>query len=307
MGSYILRRTLYAGFVVWGAITIMFVIVRLVPGDPVALLLGPTATAAQVAEARAERGFDRPVAVQYVEYLADAVRLDFGDSLRRTGPALDQVLERLPASVLLAGTAVLLAVVVGFPLGIAAARRADRPFDRVVTSLSLVGQSVPGFWLGIVFILVFARTFQVLPSAGYGTWQHLVLPAVTLALPFLSIVTRLARGGLLDVLGEPYVQTARAKGLPERRVVYGHAVRNMLIPVVTVIGLQAGALLGGAVVTEIVFAWPGVGRLLIDAISSRDYAIVQAAVGLIALAFVALNLVVDVLYAYLDPRIRLGE
>lgn len=304
MGPYLLRRVLYSGFVLWGAMTVIFVTVRLVPGDPAQMLLGAQATADEVAALRAEIGLDQPIVVQYVRFLQDAVRLDFGTSLRLQVDALDAVVQRFPATALLAVTAIIVAILISVPMGIGAALYPTSILDRVVSVLSLLGQSVPGFWLGIMFILIFARSLQWLPSAGMGGWQHLIMPAFTLALPLVGILTSLVRAGLLEVLNEDYIRTAYAKGLPERTVIFRHAFKNTLIPVVTVAGLQFGSLLAGAVIVETVFAWPGSGRLLVDAISNRDYAIIQTAILLITASFVLLNLLIDVSYAYLDPRIR---
>jgi peptide/nickel transport system permease protein len=203
-------------------------------------------------------------------------------------------------------TAMLIAVGVSFPLGIGAALRPRSPVDSVVSVVSLLGQSVPNFWLGIMFILLFARSLRLLPSGGSESWAHLVLPAITLALPLIGVLTRLVRSGMLDVLEEDYVRTARAKGLPPRSVLVRHALHNMLIPVITVIGLQLGHLLGGAVIVETVFAWPGVGRLLVEAIGNRDYPLVQATILFITAGFVLINLLVDLSYGIIDPRVRLG-
>lgn len=306
MAAFVLRRLFFSIFVIWGAITVIFIVVRLVPGDPAALLLGADSNLAAVEALREEMGLNEPLLVQYVTYIGDVLRLDFGSSTRLGGDAIDHVFSRAPATARLALTSMTIAIVVSFPLGILAARRPQRVVDRIISSTSLVGQALPTFWVGIMLILVFARYLNVMPSAGSGTWRHLVMPGITLALPFMSILIRLVRGGLMEVLHEDYVRTARSKGLKERRVLYVHAVRNMLIPVVTVVGLQFGLVLGGAVIVETVFSWPGIGRLLVDSISNRDYSLVQASVALIAAVFVFLNLVVDVLYGYLDPRIKLG-
>jgi len=306
MAAYLARRLVFSVFVLWGAVTIIFLVLRLVPGDPALLILGSDATSDQVAALRTQMGLDRPLLVQYGAYLGDVARLDFGQSFRLNTDAMTLVLERLPATAELSIVALTLSLVVGIPLGIVAALRADTLADRAISVFSLVGQSTPSFWLGIVFILVLSRTFQLLPSAGTGSPAHMVLPAVTLALPFLAILVRLTRSGLLEVMHEGFVQTARAKGLTEWTVVFPHAFRNALIPIVTVVGLQFGTLLGGTVIVETVFSWPGVGRLLVDSISYRDYGVVQASILLIATGFVLINLVVDVLYGYLDPRVRLA-
>ncbi|ONI77551.1 peptide ABC transporter permease [Kribbella sp. ALI-6-A] len=306
MGAYVVRRLFFSVFVLWGAVTIIFVVLRLVPGDPAYIMLGPDADQAQVDALRAQLGLDHSLAQQYVTYLTNVVHLDFGQSFRLSTDSMTLVMQRVPATIQLASTALLLSLLIGLPLGVIAALKANTWLDRTISVFSLLGQSTPSFWLGIVMILVFARNLQVLPSSGSGSWAHLVLPTVTLALPFLAILVRLTRSGLLEVVHEGYVQTARAKGLAEGGVILVHALRNALIPIVTVVGLQFGALLGGTVIVETVFAWPGVGRLLIDSISRRDYGVVQAAILLVATIFVLINLLVDLLYGFLDPRVRLA-
>jgi peptide/nickel transport system permease protein len=306
MTAYVLRRLGFSVFVLWGALTIIFLAIRVAPGDPAQLMLGTDATAQDVAALRERLGLDRPILVQYGAYLVQAARLEFGNSLRLDVPAVQAIGERLGVTVRLALAGLLLAVATSFPLGIAAAMRPRSIVDTIVSFVSLFGQSIPNFWLGIMFILLFARTLRLLPSGGAETWQHLILPAVTLALPLIGILTRLVRSGMLDILHEDYVRTAYAKGLAPRAVLIRHALLNMLIPVVTVIGLQLGNLLGGAVIVETVFSWPGVGRLLVDAIGNRDYPLVQAAILFITTGFVMINFLVDLSYGYLDPRVRLG-
>lgn len=305
MAAYLVRRILFSLFILWGVITIVFVVLRLIPADPAQLILGSDATQAEIAALRAQMGLDQPIYAQYAAYLADLVRFDFGDSYRLQRDAMTLVLERLPATLELAFASLAFALLLGLPAGVVAALKVNKFPDRVVSVLSLLAQSLPPFWVGIVFILIFARVLQVLPSGGTGSFAHLVLPAITLALPFLAILTRMTRSGLLEVIHEGYIQTARSKGLSERVVIFPHAIRNALIPIVTIVGLQFGQLLGGAVIVETVFSWPGVGRMLIDAIGQRDYNLVQAAIILIATGFVTINLVVDLLYGYLDPRVRL--
>jgi len=307
MTSYLIKRIFYSLFVLWGAVSIVFIVLRLVPSNPVVMQLGADSTDEQRAALAAEMGLDQPVIVQYWNFLVDAVQLDFGSSYRLQQDALPLVLERLPATLELAGAALILALLVGIPLGMIAALNVNRMPDRIVSTLSLTGQSLPPFWIGIVLILVFARFFNVLPSGGTGSILHIVLPAFTLAFPFLAILTRMTRNGLLEVLGEGYIQTARSKGLKERIVIAPHAIRNALIPLITVVGVQFGILLAGSVVVETVFSWPGIGRMLIDAINMRDYDLVQAAVLVIAIGFVAINLIVDLLYVYLDPRVRITK
>ncbi|GAA2110567.1 ABC transporter permease [Actinomadura alba] len=305
MTRMIMRRLLIGVFVMWGAASLIFVIVRAAPGDPASVLLGPDASREQVARLNASLGLDRPLLVQYVGYLGDVVRLDFGESHRLARPAMGAVFERLPATLELTLAATALAVIVGLTLGLVAGGRPDGIVDRVVSATTVALQSFPTFWVGIMLILLFALGLRLLPSAGVGTPAHMVLPAVTLSLPFTAIVARLTRSSVVEAMREPYVTTARSKGLTETQVLLGHALRNSLIPVVTIVGLQMGALMGGAVIVENVFAWPGLGSLIVDAVANRDYAVVQAATLLIAGVVMVLNLVADLLYTRLDPRIRM--
>ncbi|MDQ7844160.1 MAG: ABC transporter permease, partial [Armatimonadota bacterium] len=282
---------------------IAFLALRL-SGDPVALLITEYATEAEIARVRALLGLDQPLWVQYGRFLSDVLRGEFGESLRFIKPAATVVWETLPATMTLAVAAVAIATVVAVPLGILAAVRRGTVLDGAATVLATLGQSMPYFWLGILLILVFAVHLRVLPPFGSGTWRHLVLPAVTLSMTPLARTMRLVRSGMVEVLGQDYIRTAWAKGLGWRRVLFRHALHNAAIPVVTILGLDFGTLLGGAVVTETIFAWPGVGRLIVQAIQSRDYPVVQAAVFYLALVFVLINLLVDVVYAHLDPRIK---
>lgn len=304
MTAYLIRRSLLAVFVLWGAVTIVFLLARLAPGDPAILQLGINATDEQIAHFRARTGLDQPLIVQYGYYLVNILHFDFGQSLISKADAFQAVVERIPATARLAGAATLIALLISFPLGMLAASRPGSLMDRTISLVSISGQSLPGFWIGIMLILIFARSLRMLPSAGSDTLLHLVMPAFTLSLPMASVLVRLIRSGLLEIAHEGYIQTARAKGLPESAVIVHHALRNMMIPVVTVVGLQLGNLLGGMVVVETVFAWPGIGRLLVDAINNRDYAVVQACTLVVATVFVTLNLLVDISYQYLDPRVR---
>lgn len=306
MSTYILRRVIYAVFVLWGALTVIFLVVRILPGDPASLMLGAGATEEEIAALESRLGLDASLPEQYFQFMGEAVRLDFGDSLWLNRPVLTSVSERIAATARLAGAAMLIALLISFPLGILAALRPRSLIDYLVSVVSLIGQSVPSFWLGIMLILLFARQLRMLPSAGSETWQHLILPAVTLALPLVGVLTRLVRSGLLEVMHEDYIRTARAKGLSPPSVLTRHAMRNMLIPVITVIGIQLGNLLGGAVIVETVFGWPGIGRLLVDAIFQRDYPLVQASILFITATFIVINLLVDISYVFLDPRIRLS-
>jgi peptide/nickel transport system permease protein len=304
VGRYLLRRTLAALIVVWGVVTVIFIVVRVIPGDPASVLLGTNATQEMVSEQRAKMGLDEPLPVQYALFLRQAVLGDWGRSYHENRPALRVVAERLPATFELGIAGTVLTITLSVILGTLAARWAQSPADRAIGMLSLIGQAIPNFWLGIVLVIVFARVLHWLPSFGRGSLAHLVLPVVTLSVQLIGVMTRLIRAGILETLGQDYVRTARSKGISERRVLIRHVYRNMLIPVVTVLGLQLGALLGGVVVIETVFAWPGLGRLIVTSINNRDYPVVQAAVTLAAVVFVAVNLIVDLLYGYLDPRIR---
>lgn len=308
MTEYILRRCLQSILVIFGVITVVFFILRLT-GDPVRLMIGDTASEADIQNIRRNLGLDRPLWEQYLTYVGNVGRLEFGTSLRQTGqPAMRLVLDRYPATLQLATAALGISVLLAFILGLTSAVKRYSLLDNIVMTIALFGQCVPNFWLGLMLILIFAVNLAVLPSQGYGdgNLRYLILPAVTLAAPGLARLTRLVRSGMLDVLSEDYLRTARAKGLADRQVILGHALKNAAIPLVTVIGLDVGVLLGGAVITETIFVWPGVGALAIESISGRDFPVVQAAVFLIAATFVMVNLVVDLLYTWLDPRIRLS-
>jgi len=301
--SYLLRRLWQAVLVLFGVSVVVFLILHLT-GDPAALLLPPDATAEDIARFRKAMGFDDPVAVQYLRFLKGALRGDFGESLRHGEPAMTLVLERLPATFQLAGAGLLLALCLAIPAGILSAVKRNSPVDYVSTVVALTGQAMPTFWLGIMLILVFSVRLSWLPSSGRGDVEHLILPAITLGLFTTARITRLTRSGMLEVLGQDYIRTARAKGVSEPPVVWKHALKNASIPIVTIVGIELGTLLGGSVITETIFAWPGVGRLSVQAIFNRDYPVVQAAVFLLASTFVIVNFLVDVVYTYLDPRIR---
>ena len=306
MAAYIGRRLLQSVVVLWGVSVIVFLLLRLAPSDPITLLLAETASPQQIAEARHELGFDQPIYVQYLIFMGRALRGDLGRSLFYKEPALDVILRALPRTLVLGAIAFAISLAVALPVGIISAIKRDSVWDYLGVGLTLVGQATPPYWLGIVLIFVFSVNLHLLPTSGSFGPEYVVLPALTLAAVLMPIVTRLVRSGMLDVLHEDYVRTARAKGLRERVVVTKHALRNMLIPLVTVLGLQLTSLLGGAVIVEQVFAWPGVGQIAVQAISSRDYPVVQADVLVVSFAFVFMNLLVDVLYAWLDPRIRVS-
>ena len=305
MGRFVIRRLVRTLIVVWGVVTVVFTIIRL-SGDPIGLMVAPETPPAEIARIRDRMGLNQPLVIQYAVYLRNIVQGDFGTSLRFREDALGIVTERIPVTLKIALAAFAVAVVVAVPVGVLSAIRPNTLIDQVAMILALIGQAVPTFFLGIVLILVFAVRFRWFPTSGIDSPLGYVLPALTLGAFAMASITRLTRAAMLEVLNQDYVRTARAKGLRERVVVNRHALRNALVPVVTIMGLQFGGLLGGSVVTETVFALPGMGRLIIQAIGNRDYPVVQAGVFLIALAFVLVNLVVDLLYAVLDPRIRLA-
>ncbi|WP_439496608.1 ABC transporter permease [Bosea sp. (in: a-proteobacteria)] len=298
------NRLLQSIVVLLGVSAIVFFCLFLA-GDPAALMMSPDASRAEIDAFRKAMGFDDPVLVQYLRYLGKALTGDFGMSLRFQRPVLELVLERLPATALLAVAALAWSTTLGFVFGVLAAIRPGGFVDFLVRTVALAGQAVPVFWLGLVLILFFAMKWRLLPTGGYGEVRHLVLPALTLGAYYTSAVTRLVRASLIDVMGEDYIRTARAKGLSPGRVIIGHALRNALIPVLTVQAMYFAALLGGALVTEIIFAWPGIGRLAVQAIQNRDFPLVQAVVLLASTVFVLANLLVDLAYVLLNPRIRL--
>ncbi len=303
MLGYIVRRLIQGVFILWAVATIAFGLTFL-SGDPATLMIGDHWTAEQIASFREYMGYDRPLLVQYGEYLGRVVRGDFGVSVRQQIPVTRLIMERFPATLQLAGLALVIIVVVAIPVGVVSAVRRNSAADRLAMSGALLAQSVPTFWLGIMLILVFGVVLRWLPVSGSGSPLHLVLPAVTLATFSTARIARLVRSSMLDVLGEDYIQTAHAKGLAPRAVHFRHALRNALIPVITLLGIEVGSLLGGALVTETVFAYPGIGRLTIQAIAARDLPLVQGVITFGALIFVLVNLAVDLSYSVLDPRIR---
>jgi peptide/nickel transport system permease protein len=303
MGRIVASRLIQGVIVIIG-ITFLVFFATFLTGDPAILMLGEGATKAQVDALRQIMGFDRPLLVQYASFLGRAVRGDFGTSLHFHRANLDLVLERLPATIQLAALALLLALSLAIPLGILAAVGRQTWLDAFAMVLALIGQATPNFWLGIMLILLFAVDLRWFPASGRGGLAHLVLPTITLATFPLALNARMVRSAMLEVLGEDYVRTARAKGLSERLVVYKHALRNALNPVITVVGLQIGAFMGGSVIVETVFAWPGLGRLAVQAILVKDFPLVQTTVTFLALVLLAMNLIVDLLYFVIDPRVR---
>ncbi len=304
MGSYLLRRAIRALVVVIGVSFISFAVLFL-SGDPTDNMVGEDWTIEEVQKLRKDMGFDRPWIVQYLVYVSRAVRGDFGESLRYRQPAFELIAERIPATLELAFVALLLSVVLALPLGIVSATKRGSSYDHGGMIFALFGQSMPVFWLGLMLILIFGVQLGWLPVSGRGGMEKLILPSITLATYSLARNTRVIRSSMLEVLGQDYIRTARAKGLADRAVVYAHALKNSLIPVVTIIGLEFGHLLGGAVIVETIFAWPGIGRLMIQAVYTKDFPLVQSAVTITALIFVSLNFAVDFVYSYLDPRVRL--
>jgi peptide/nickel transport system permease protein len=303
--AYVATRLAAAVFVVVGVSLVSFLLTFL-SGDPAEIMLPPGATAQQIDKFRADWGFDDPLPVQYWRFLRRAVQGDFGVSLRHGQPSLPLIIARLPATFQLTVTAMVLAIVVAVPLGVLAATHRGGPVDLAAMGVALLGQSVPNFWLAIMMILVFSVSWRILPTSGRGGPLHVVMPALAIAINLMALLTRLVRSTMIEVLAEDYVRTGRAKGLREVMVTARHALPNALIPLVTVIGLQFGFILGGAVVIETIFTWPGVGLFTIQAILNRDYPVVQAAVFILATGVVIINLIVDLLYVWLDPRIRVG-
>jgi peptide/nickel transport system permease protein len=306
MTRYLVSRLIQSVIAIIGIMVVVFFILRLT-GDPVWLMLPPEATQEDYEAMKTFLGMDRPLHEQFLTYMWNAAQGDFGKSLRFRGQsALGLVVERFPATIELATVALLISITFAFPLGIIAAVKRHSIWDNVASILAVIGQAMPNFWLALMFISIFSVQLGILPTSGRSGVKSIILPALTLALFNLARTTRIVRSSMLEVLGEDYVRTARAKGLRERAVVLTHAMRNAMLPVVTLIGLDMGTLLGGAVVTETVFAWPGIGFLAIGSIYVRDFPVVQAVVFFTALFFVVINLIVDVIYSFLDPRIRLG-
>jgi ABC-type dipeptide/oligopeptide/nickel transport system permease component len=307
MLRYLVRRLLLTIPVLLGVATLVFALIHFIPGDPAQAMLGEGASPEEVEQLRDRLGLNRPLAVQYGSFLRGLLRADLGVSLRNDQPVTAQILERMPATAELAFAAMLVAIVIALPLGIVAAVWRGTAIDFSAMTLSLVGISVPNFWLGPLLAIVFAVELGWLPVGGRGTLAHLVLPAFTLGAALAAILARMTRASLLEELREPYVLAARAKGVSRARAVLRHAFRNSLIPIVTILGLQFGVVLTGAVITETIFAWPGIGRLLIQSISFRDYPTVQGCVLLIAITYVGVNLITDLTYGFLDPRIRVDK
>jgi peptide/nickel transport system permease protein len=306
---YALGRLLGTVPVLFGVTLLVFLMAWVTPGDPVVAMLGEASQGISrqaLEDLRRELGLDRPLPVQYLDYVGGLLRGDLGDSVRSRRPVLAEIRDRLPATIELALAALTIAVALGVTLGVLAAVRQRTWVDGAAIAVALVGVSIPVFWSGFLLMIVFALELGWLPASGRGTWRHLVLPAVTVGVSSAAFIARITRGAVLEALAQDYVRTAKAKGLAPRRVVVRHALRNALLPIVTVVGLQLGGLLGGAVLTETVFAWPGVGRLLVDAIVARDLPLVQGSVLVVSLLFIVVNLAVDLSYAAINPKVRYG-
>ncbi len=304
MLQYVIKRLLSTIPVLIGISLLLFFMLRMLPGDPAQVLAGQMASQEDIQLIRHQLGLDRPIHVQYAFFLGRLARFDLGRSARTQNPVTEEIWARLPNTMLLAIVAITLACLFGIPAGIISAVRPYTWIDYVVTSTAIFGISMPVFWLGLMLVVVFAVWLQWLPAGGTGTWRHVILPSFTLAAFVVAFIARMTRSSMIEVLSQDYTTTARSKGLKEHVVVIKHALKNALIPIITVIGLQFGMLLGGAVLTETVFAWPGVGRLIVDSILARDYPVIQGAILVFGLLYILVNLVVDLLYAYVDPRIR---
>ena len=304
MAHYLTRRLVLLLPMVVLISAVVFWAMRLIPVNPAELMLGPFSTPDQQERAKRELGLDKPIYVQYGIFLGNAVRGDFGRSIKSGKPVTALIKDTLPNTLLLGTIALLIAYAIAIPMGMMAAVRQNTLLDQAAMGFAMLGMAVPHFWLGLLLILVFAVNLHWLPGSGIGTWKHLVLPALTLGLEGTALTSRMTRSSMLEVLRQDYVRVARAKGLRESTVIYRHALRNALIPIISLLGLRLGYLVGGAVVVEAIFAWPGIGRLLVDSILARDYPVVQGVLVMLGLSVIFANLLADVLYAFADPRIK---
>lgn len=304
MKNYITKRLLLFFPVVIGVMTFVFFMIHLVPGDPVELMLGENAIDSDKERLRTALGIDRPIITQYFSFIIKAFRGDLGRSIHSNMPVFTVIAERFPSTIELALCAIFVAVIISIPLGVISAYKQKSIFDNGSMVISLFGISMPSFWLGPILIIIFSIKLGWLPVSGRGGISYIILPSITLGTALSAILTRMTRSSMLDCLKEEYVSTARAKGLSEKVVIIKHALANAMIPIITIVGLQSGALLSGAIITETIFSWPGIGRLTIQAINTRDYPLLQGCVLIIALSYVTVNLLTDILYAYFDPRIK---
>tara|TARA_B100001093_G_C26830989_1_gene1016108 strand:+ start:1036 stop:1956 length:921 start_codon:yes stop_codon:yes gene_type:complete len=306
LGNFLLRRLLLLIPVLWGVATLVFMLLHFIPGDPIDLMLGDSALGTDREILRDQLGLNDPLIIQYIRYFGDLLQGDWGTSLFSKKPVFEEIMERVPATMELMFGAMVVTILVAMPLGLIAAVKKGTWIDQGSMIFSLLGVSIPNFWLGPMLILLFSIHFDLLPVNERGGLEHLILPALTLGTSLASILARITRSSVVETLQAEYIRTARSKGISELRILLRHALRNALIPIVTVIGLQIGVLLSGAIITEAIFDWPGLGNLLISAINSRNYPLVQGCVLFIAGSYVMVNLMIDLLYAYLDPRIRLS-
>lgn len=304
MLHYIAKRLLFTIPVLIGISLLLFFMLRMLPGDPAQVLAGQMATPEEIQTIRQQLGLDRPIHIQYASFLGRLARFDLGLSARTQNPVIQEIWARLPNTILLALTAISLACLFGIPAGILSAVRPYSWIDYIVTIGALFGISMPVFWLGLMLVVLFSVILKWLPAGGTGSWQHVILPSITLASFVIAFIARMTRATMLEALSQDYTTTARSKGLTEKTVIIKHALRNALIPIITVVGLQFGLLLGGAVLTETVFAWPGLGRLIVDSILARDYSMIQGTILIFGLLYTLVNLAVDLIYAFVDPRIR---
>lgn len=307
MIAYILRRLFQAALVIFGVACVVFLVLRIVPGDPARLMVPPGSSEEVVEVIRQRLGTDQPVLVQFGHFLLGLIRGDLGDSFRHGRPVIELILDRLPATLALTATTMTTAVLIAVPLGIIAAYYSGGVLDRAILILSLAGQSIPNFWLGVMLVLFFAIRLQWFPAIGMTGPASLVLPTVTLSLILIAILVRTVRQSMLEVLSEDYIRTVRAKGMSEAKVVLVHALKNASIPLITILGIQVGFVLGGAFVVEMIFDWPGIGLLALEAMRTRDFPVVQGVVIVVAVVFTLANLAVDIAYAYLNPRVRMGR
>ncbi|PID20949.1 ABC transporter permease [Sporosarcina sp. P3] len=304
MLDFIIKRVIQTVIVIFLALTVVFFLIRL-SGDPTVLMLPPDAPPEQYEEFRKQHGFDQPLHIQYIDFIKNSVKGDFGNSIRMGTSSVALVVERLPATFQLALTALTLSVVIAIPIGVISAYRRNTIVDRLGVGFTIMGQAVPNFWLGLMLIFVFSVSFKILPASGGGSIAHLILPTITLAMHSVAKFARFTRSTMLDVLRKDYIRTAKASGTPTSKILIKYALKNALIPLLTLISLELGTLLGGAVIVEVVFAWPGLGRLLMESLLNRDFPVVLAGVFFIALIYTFINFITDMLYAAVNPQIRL--
>ena len=304
MKVFLRRRLLGLIFVLFGVITIVFLIIHLVPGDPARIMLGESALPSDVEALRESLGLNRPLIVQYFDFFAKLFQGDLGRSFNTGQPVLSAIIERFPATLILTAASMFFAIIIAVPIGIITAAKRNTVVDNLGMIFSLIGVSMPAFWLGPILVLIFSVKLGILPVSGSGSIKHLVLPSFSLGFALAAIISRMTRASMIEVLNQDYIRTARAIGVSEKIILLKHALRNAIIPVVTIVGLQFGALLGGVIIVEIIFSWPGIGQLLIPAIMRRDYPLVQGCILFIAVVYIFVNLIVDIIYAYIDPRIK---